>query len=233
MGCTGSGYNSEFDCVVKLGQTQANKVFQQHWATWITQADIQKMASYGLNTIRIPVGYWIHESQVTSSEHFPQGGFNYLLQVCDWAAQQGFYIIIDLHGAPYSQSAGKNPDTGQYTDPGFYTASDGFSRAEAWLSWMAEAVHTHSQFRNVGMLEILNEPIQDSSKTQGMLNNYYPGAYNAIRAAESNLGITPNNLLHIQVMNQKWGRYVMYSQEFTTTKLTQCTVAIQIKPSRT
>jgi aryl-phospho-beta-D-glucosidase BglC (GH1 family) len=54
MGCTGTGYNSEFDCVVKLGQTQANKVFQQHWATWITQADIQKMASYGLNTIRIP-----------------------------------------------------------------------------------------------------------------------------------------------------------------------------------
>lgn len=54
MGCTGSGYNSEFDCVLKLGQSQANQVFQQHWATWITQSDIQKMASYGLNTIRIP-----------------------------------------------------------------------------------------------------------------------------------------------------------------------------------
>jgi len=48
MGCTGNGYNSEFDCVNMLGQSKANQVFQQHWATWITQADIQKMASVSL-----------------------------------------------------------------------------------------------------------------------------------------------------------------------------------------
>jgi hypothetical protein len=73
---------------------------------------------------------------------------------------------------------------------------------------MANAIHTHTQFRNVGMLEILNEPIQDTSKTGSMLSSFYPGAYSAIRAAESSLGIGQNNLLHIQAMNQKWGRYV-------------------------
>jgi hypothetical protein len=55
MGC--GSYNSEFDCVSGLGQTQANAVFQSHWASWITQIDISQMQSYGLNTIRIPVGY--------------------------------------------------------------------------------------------------------------------------------------------------------------------------------
>jgi len=72
MGCKDDGYDSEFNCVSKLGQAKADKVFQQHWATWITQSDIQKMKSYSLNTLRIPVGYWMMESLVYPSEHFPR-----------------------------------------------------------------------------------------------------------------------------------------------------------------
>ena len=60
MGC-GSA-ESEFDCVTALGQDTANSRFASHWSSWITQGDIQQMTSYGLNTVRIPVGYWIWES---------------------------------------------------------------------------------------------------------------------------------------------------------------------------
>ena len=111
MGCGST--SSEFDCVSKLGQAQANKVWATHWSTWTTQEDISKMKSYGLNAIRIPVGYWIREDLVYSdSEHFPQGGLHYLEQICGWASDAGFYIIIDLHGAPGAQIA-TNADTGQ------------------------------------------------------------------------------------------------------------------------
>lgn len=111
MGC--GGQQSEFDCVSHLGQSAANSAFQSHWSSWITKDDITQMQSYGLNTIRIPVGYWLREDIVYSdSEHFPQGGLSYLGQVCGWAADAGFYIIIDLHGAPGAQVA-KNADTGQ------------------------------------------------------------------------------------------------------------------------
>lgn len=117
MGC--GSYNSEFDCVSGLGQSQANTVFQNHWNSWITQSDISQMQSYGLNTIRIPVGYWMYESIVYSgSEHFPQGGIGYLEQVCGWASNAGFYIIIDMHGAPGAQVA-QNADTGQVRSPSF------------------------------------------------------------------------------------------------------------------
>ena len=111
MGC--GSYASEFDCVSGLGQSQANSVFQSHWGSWITQSDISQMQSYGLNTIRIPVGYWMDESIVyADSEHFPQGGLSYLSQLCGWASDAGFYIIIDMHGAPGAQVA-TNADTGQ------------------------------------------------------------------------------------------------------------------------
>lgn len=111
MGCGGQA--SEFDCVNKLGQAQANAVWAKHWSTWTTKDDIAQMKSYGLNAIRIPVGYWIREDLVdTNSEHFPQGGLHYLEQICGWASDAGFYIIIDLHGAPGAQVA-DNADTGQ------------------------------------------------------------------------------------------------------------------------
>jgi glucan endo-1,6-beta-glucosidase len=111
MGCGLA--QSEFDCVSALGQTAANAAFQAHWARWISESDIATMSSYGLNTIRIPVGYWIDEGIVYSDcEHFPQGGLAYLDQVCGWASDYGLYIIIDLHGAPGAQVA-QQPFTGQ------------------------------------------------------------------------------------------------------------------------
>ena len=55
------------------------------------------------------------------------------------------------------------------------------------------------------MLEIVNEPSQDSSINAGLREQYYPGAYAAIRAREAAIGIGGDNSLHVQVMNTLWG----------------------------
>ncbi|KUL91588.1 hypothetical protein ZTR_01680 [Talaromyces verruculosus] len=203
IGC--SGHNSEFDCVNALGQDTANTNFQDHWGSWIVEDDIAKMSSYGLNAIRIPVGYWVREDIVYGdSEHFPQGALSYLEQICDWAADYGFYVIIDLHGAPGAQVS-QNPDTGQFAStPGFYVDYQ-FERALEFLEWMTILIHSSDSFRNVGMLEIVNEPVRDPSSVGTMRSTYYPGAFSIIRATERALGITANNKLHIQMMNNLWG----------------------------
>lgn len=54
MGC--SAYKSEWDCFSGLGATKAQAAFENHWSTWIPEADFKTMASYGLNTVRIPLG---------------------------------------------------------------------------------------------------------------------------------------------------------------------------------
>jgi len=33
-------------------------VSQNHWKSWYTAADFKQMKEYGLNSIRLPVGYW-------------------------------------------------------------------------------------------------------------------------------------------------------------------------------
>ncbi|KAK0512328.1 hypothetical protein JMJ35_005456 [Cladonia borealis] len=204
MGCGST--KSEFDCVSQLGQANANSAWAEHWSTWTTKDDITEMQSYGLNTIRIPVGYWIREDLVYSnSEHFPQGGLQYLEQICGWASDAGMYIIIDLHGAPGAQVAG-NPDTGQLApSPGFYIEYQ-YERAYEFLEWMTNIIHTNNNYRNVGMLEVVNEPEQgQDSDTNSMRQQYYPTAWQRIRAAEDALEIAGQNRLHIQMMNAKWG----------------------------
>ncbi|KAH8434152.1 glycoside hydrolase family 5 protein [Aspergillus melleus] len=203
LGC--KDQNSEFDCVSSLGQDAANAAFAKHWASWITEDDISQMVSYGLNTIRVPVGYWLKEDLVYSdSEHFPQGGEEYFKKVCGWASDAGLYIIVDLHGAPGAQTA-QNAFTGQYADePGFYQDYQ-YERALKFLEWMADKVHGDEAYRNVGMLEVVNEPVQNADQTASMRSSYYPDAFDRIRKVEQNLNIDRSNYLHIQMMDKLWG----------------------------
>lgn len=202
MGC--GGQRSEFDCVARLGQAQANAAFQAHWNRWITQADINEIKSLGLNTIRIPVGYWIYEDIVyRDSERFPQGGFQYLERVCGWARAAGLYVIIDLHGAPGAQLANQ-PFTGQYAPtPGFYVDYQ-YERAYRWAEWITNIIHTNSNFWSVGTIQLVNEP-STNPVYPSLVQTFYPTAFSRIRAVEARLGTARADYVHIQMMNQKWG----------------------------
>ncbi|TID20522.1 glycoside hydrolase family 5 protein [Venturia nashicola] len=198
MGCNGT--NSEFDCVSKLGQAVADSAFQAHWARFITKNDVIEMKSLSLNTIRIPVGFWMMESLVDASESFPRGGIKYLEKVCGWAADYGIYVIIDLHGAPFAQVA-RQSFTGQIVQTeGFYTTS-GYDRSSKFLAWMANIIHTNTAYRTVGTLQVLNEPISDRPT---LISEFYPKSYAAIRAAESAISVSPANQLHVQFMSKSW-----------------------------
>ena len=86
-----------------------------------------------------------------------------------WASDAGMYIIIDLHGAPFAQ-VGQQPFTGQMaanptaSNPDFYQSSQ-YQRALWFLGNMTNYIHTHNSFRNVGMLEVVNEPISVSAES--------------------------------------------------------------------
>ncbi|KAJ5497704.1 Glycoside hydrolase superfamily [Penicillium expansum] len=203
MGC--DGQKSEFDCVSSLAKDAANTAFAKHWKSWTTQDDIDEIVNYDLNTIRVPVGYWLNEDLVdTNSEHFPQGGLYQVKKLCGWASDKGLYIIMDLHGAPGAQTA-NNSFTGQYvSETGFYTDYN-YERALKWLEWMVDLVHQTDEMRNVGMLEIVNEPVRNKGKASSMRSKYYPQAVERIRAAEKKLSIHPNDYLHIQTMDKSWG----------------------------
>lgn len=231
IGCS-SSQCSEFDCVNFLGQSTADQRFNDHYARWITPTDIQKMHDAGLNTIRIPIGYWSFRDIVDSSEHFPNMNLKYLDAVIQKAADLGMFVVMDLHGAPGAQKAGdaftgqvsltKSRDTWELANtsqclptaylPGFFTQYN-YDRAKRWLDWMTRRIHTTPAYQAaVGIIEVVNEP--QTSRDQGgmpqqekdtLTQTYYPQALAAVRAAEASLNIPASQQLHVQFMDQLWG----------------------------
>ncbi|KAL7957933.1 glycoside hydrolase family 5 protein [Trichoderma compactum] len=205
MGC--GGLNDEWSCVQKLGQDAADAAFQKHWDTWITQDDISQIKSLGLNTVRIPVGFWIREDLVQEGEFFPRGGIQYLDRLVGWCNDAGIYVIVDLHGGPGAQFPNQQYTGHGVSQPGFYT-QDNYARAADFLEWMTERIHTNATYASVGMLEVINEPVHSGdypSQAADMVNTYYPLAWNRIRDTESRLGVSDDKRLHIQFMDASWG----------------------------
>ncbi|KAM0077056.1 hypothetical protein ACKRZS_011210 [Fusarium odoratissimum] len=162
-GCEGE--KSDFDCVMNKGQDITDKNFQAHWKRWINQTDLDEMLSYGLNTIRVPLG---------------------------------------LHGVPGAQESNQ-PFTGQYAPTvGFYSDYN-YGRAIEWLEWMTDIIHTKKEYRNVGMLGLVNEPLNWDKAVDSLRKTYYPKACSAIRKVEDKLKVTSNNRLHIHMMGSLWG----------------------------
>lgn len=216
MGCNNAA--SEFDCMLNnyMGSKRAtgNTKFQNHYRDWINPATVQSVHDVGLNTIRIPIGYWSYDAIVdTASEPFADGNLQlpYLDAVVQKAADLGIYVIIDLHGAPGGQQ--QDAFTGQNPNPaGFYNTYD-YGRAEKWLSWMTNRIHTNPAYSTVGMIEVLNEPVSRHDgggrypapgQDPSMVQTYYPGALKAVRDAETALNVPSNKKLHVQFMSSKW-----------------------------
>ena len=60
---------------------------------------------------------------------------------------------------------------------GFYVGYQ-YQRGIEFVSWLANLSHTVHEFRNVGMIGIVNEPLQKlNNQTLSMREDYYPKAY--------------------------------------------------------
>ena len=103
-GCSVQDHCSEFDCVSAVGQEAADANFDGHYGRWITPDDIQRIHDAGLNTIRIPIGYWsLRDIVDEATEHFPRMDLSHLDRVVEKAAELGMFVVMDLHGAPGAQ----------------------------------------------------------------------------------------------------------------------------------
>ncbi|XXG96016.1 hypothetical protein Hte_002293 [Hypoxylon texense] len=205
MGC-GSA-NDEWQCVKALGQDAADAAFKKHWDSWTTKDDISQIKSLGLNTVRVPVGFWLKEDLVDDGEYYPRGGLEYLDRLVGWCADAGIYVIMDLHGGPGVQTPNQQFTGHGVSYPGFYT-QENYERANKFLEWMAERIHTNNSYRTVGTLQVMNEPVHASdygSLAADMIANFYPSAWNRIRSREDQLGVSPSDRLHIQMMDKSWG----------------------------
>ncbi|OAX32094.1 glycoside hydrolase, partial [Rhizopogon vinicolor AM-OR11-026] len=82
--------------------------FAEHWDTWFTKDDVEALTAAGINTVRVPLGYWIVEDLVDRShESYPRGGLGYLRRGLKWLKDAGIEAILDHHALPGVQTPGQ------------------------------------------------------------------------------------------------------------------------------
>lgn len=62
----------------------------------MTEADFKEIASFGLNHVRIPVGYWALAP--VDGDPYVQGQLPYLDEAIRWARNAGLRVMLDVHG---------------------------------------------------------------------------------------------------------------------------------------
>ncbi|KAF0699285.1 Aste57867_10127 [Aphanomyces stellatus] len=90
-----------------LGSAEANRQLRIHWNNWVTEKDIAELASYGINSVRIPVGDWMfvpYGPYVGCTD----GSIEQLDRVLGLLKKYNINALIDIHGHIGSQNGFDN-----------------------------------------------------------------------------------------------------------------------------
>ncbi|KAG4975357.1 hypothetical protein JHK87_032178 [Glycine soja] len=152
---------------------------QRHRNSFITIEDFKFLYKHGINTVRIPVGWWIAYDPDPPSP-FIGGSLEALDNAFSWAQEYDIKCIIDLHAAPASQngmehSASRDGFTGWPTSPDYI--SDSLHAIDFLVSRYA---------KNPALLgiELLNEP-SAATVSLDVLISYYKQGYQIVRKYSS------------------------------------------------
>ena len=84
-----------FQAGVNLGGwiSQYDRYDHEHFKTFITQADIQRIASWGMDHVRLPFDYPVLEDDDTPFQ-YKESGWGYLDSCLEWCEAAGLNLIL-------------------------------------------------------------------------------------------------------------------------------------------
>lgn len=136
----------------------------QHRAEYISERDFVYLKSLGINSLRIPVPYFIFGDR----EPFI-GCIEQLDQAFAWAQHYGMSILIDLHTAPLSQNAFDNGGM-----QGVCKWAQTPEEVEFVLHTLERLAQRYGSHTALYGIEILNEPISEKLWTAFDITKRYP-----------------------------------------------------------
>ncbi|MEL1265809.1 cellulase family glycosylhydrolase [Pseudoxanthomonas putridarboris] len=104
-----------------IGPEKADAFYQAWRDNHTTRADIDAMARWGFNSVRLPMHYALYtlpveQEPVAGGQTWVEEGFRRTDELLAWAKANDLYLILDLHAAPGGQGndiniADRDPDT--------------------------------------------------------------------------------------------------------------------------
>lgn len=159
--CASGKKSAELDVASGWGGVDnARTLLEHHWDTFITNNDFQYLASIGINTVRLPIGYWNLGPDFTKGTAFEKVGSAYqnswprIKRAINQANDAGLGVLVDLHGAVGSQNG--QAHSGVSTGGAQLIGNSG--NTNKTLNVLKFLTKELANVTNVVGIEILNEP---------------------------------------------------------------------------
>jgi glucan 1,3-beta-glucosidase len=162
-------------------EANAPQILGSHWDNWVSQDDFQRIASVGMNMVRIPIGYWAFDN---SNSPYVKGAADYLDKAIGWARSTSppLKVIIDLHGAPGSQNGFDN--SGKRGPVNFLDGGVGGASAQQTIEVLAQISDKYAAlaYQDVVVgIELLNEPM-GTTLNNGDLRDFFSAGAGKVQA---------------------------------------------------
>ena len=182
IGAADAQYDFKEKLVEFIGQENTDAFFQAWLENFVTEEDINLLASWGFNSVRLPMHYElftysIQNEPVQGQNTWLDTGFNIVDQLLDWCEQNQMYLILDLHAAPGGQ--GYNSDISDY-NPNYPSLWESVENQNKTIALWGEIANRYNDEPWIGGYDLLNETNWNLGTNE--LRNFYIQVTDAIRA---------------------------------------------------
>jgi len=142
-----------------VGEEATKEFYAAYKANGITKRDVDSLAAWGFNSIRLPMHYNLYtppiEEEKDGSITWIDEGFVMTDNLLKWCAENKMYLILDLHAAPGGQGNDAAISDYDTTKPSLWESEANQKKMIALWKKLA------SRYRDekwIGAYDIINEP---------------------------------------------------------------------------
>ncbi len=186
-GVAGSQHEIKENLIDLMGETNTETFFNKWRENHFTERDVDSLAAWGFNSIRIPMHYNlftlpIEDEPVTGENTWIETGFELIDNVLAWAAPHDIYVILDMHATPGGQGAGSEINDYDPSKPALWESQENKDKLVALWTRIADRYKDNEW---IGGYDLINETHWDLPGN-GDLREIFERITEGIRSVDTN-----------------------------------------------
>ena len=187
-GVAGSQHEIKEKLIDLMGETNTEIFFNKWRENHFTKRDVDSLAAWGYNSIRIPMHYNlftlpIEDEPISGENTWIETGFELIDDVLEWAAPHNIYVILDMHATPGGQGLGSEINDYDPDKPSLWESQENRDKLVALWGRIAD------RYKNniwIGGYDLINETHWDLGNENALLREVYEDITEAIRSVDTN-----------------------------------------------
>jgi len=198
LGFLGRQYRIRESIEDLIGKEETERFYARWLANHTRRADIDSMAAWGFNSMRLPMHYNrytlpVEDEPVAGAHTWLEKGFALTDSLLEWCKANRMYLILDLHAAPGGQGNDLNISDRNPDKPSFWESE---ANREKTIALWRKLAERYADEEWIGGYDVLNETnwgFEDSTdfrgiseKTNAPLRQFLMDVTHAIREVDTN-----------------------------------------------